>query len=75
MEMTKTSGARYFPQYGPPAASGGIQSQRLRLVPSGARWLVAGRPFHSAPINPTGIDLPTTDRVRMSASEPGFPSQ
>jgi hypothetical protein len=70
MEIVKTSGARYFPQYGHPDVSGGIQSQRLRLVPGGARWLLAGRPFHSAPINPTGIDLPTTDHVRMSASEP-----
>jgi hypothetical protein len=63
MEMTITRGVRYFPQYGPFAVSGGVQSERLR-------WSFAGRPFHPAPINPTGIDLQTTDRVRMSASEP-----
>lgn len=70
MEMTMTSGARYFPQCGLVAVSGGIQSKRLRTVPSGARWLFAGRPFHPVLINPTGSDLPTTDRMRMSASEP-----
>ncbi len=68
--MTITSGVRYFPQCGSLAEHGGIQSERLRTVPLGAGWLFAGRPFHPVLINPTGIDLPTTDRMRMSASEP-----
>jgi hypothetical protein len=63
MEMTMSTGVRYFTQCGPLAVSGGIQSERLRRP-------LAGRPFHPAPINPTGIDLPTTARMRMSASEP-----
>lgn len=70
MEMTMTSGARCFPQYGPLAVSGGTQSKRLRTAPIRADWPFAGRPFHPVPFNPTGIDLPTTDRMRMSASEP-----
>ena len=70
MEMTVSMGARYFPQCGPLAVSGGIQSERLRTVPSSTRWPLAERPFHPVPINPTDIDLPTTDRMRMSASEP-----
>lgn len=70
MEMTMASGARCFPQYGPLAVSGGTQFKRLRTVPSGAQWPFAGGPFHPVPVNPTGIDLPTTDRMHMSASEP-----
>ncbi len=68
--MTITSGACSFPRCGSFAEYGGIQSERLRTVPMGARWPFAGRPFHPVLINPTGIDLPTTDRMRMSASEP-----
>ncbi len=70
MEMNLATGARYFLQRGPLAVNGGIQSKRLRTVPSGARWLLAERPFHPVLINSTGIDLPVTDRMRMSASEP-----
>lgn len=70
MEMTMTSGARYFPKCGLLAVSGGIQSNRWRIAPGGAHRLFAGRPFHPVLINPTGSDLPTTDRMRMSASEP-----
>jgi hypothetical protein len=70
MEMSTTTGARHFLQYGPLAVPREIQSKRLRTVPSGARWPFAGRPFHPVLINSTGIDLPVTDRMRMSASEP-----
>lgn len=70
MEMSTATGARYFLQCGPLAVPGGIQSKRLRIVPSGARSLLAERPFHPVHINPTGSDLPATDRMRMSASEP-----
>jgi hypothetical protein len=70
MEMSIATGARYFLQRGPLAVQGGIQSKRLRTVPCGARWLLAERPIHPVLINPTGIDLPVTDRRRMSASEP-----
>jgi hypothetical protein len=70
MEMNTASGARYFLPRGLHAVYGGIQSKRLRTVPCGARWLLTERPFHPVRINFTGIDLPTTDRTRMSASEP-----
>jgi hypothetical protein len=70
VEMTMTGGSPCCSRYGLLAVSGGIGSKRLRAVLSGAPWPFAGRPFHPAPINPTGIDLPTTDRMRMSASEP-----
>lgn len=70
MESTATIGARCFPHAGPLAMSGGIQSKRLRTAPFGARWLLAERPFHPVLINPIGSDLPVTDRLRKSASEP-----
>jgi hypothetical protein len=70
MEMNTAIGARYFLQRGLHAVYGGIQSKRLRTVPCGARWQLAERPFHPVLINSTGIDLPVTDRMRMSASEP-----
>ena len=70
MEMATATGARYFLLRGPHAVFGGIQSKRLRTVPSGTRWLLAERPFHPVLISSTGIDLPVTDRTRMSASEP-----
>ena len=70
MEISMTTGARYFPQFGPLAMPGGIQSKRPRTAPIGARWLLAERPFHPVLINPTGSDLPLTDRLQKSASEP-----
>ncbi len=70
MEMNIATGARYFLQRGPLAVCGGIQSKRLRTVPPGARWLLAERPFHPVLINSIGSDLPVTERMRMSASEP-----
>jgi hypothetical protein len=70
MEMYMTTGARCLPPRGPVAVPGGIWSERLRTVPSSALALRAGRSFHRVLINPTGIDLPVTDRMRMSASEP-----
>jgi hypothetical protein len=70
MEMTMTTGARYFPRFGPFAVLGGIQSMRPRTAPIGVRWLLAERPFHPVLINPTGSDLPVTDRTQKSASEP-----
>ena len=70
MEMSIVIGARYLPRCGSLAVSGGIQSKRLWTAPFGARWLLAEHPFHPVLINPTGSDLPVTDRRRMSASEP-----
>ena len=70
MEMSMTVGARYLPQFGPLTVLGGIQSKRPRTAPYGVRWLLAERPFHPVPINPTGSDLPVTDRTQKSASEP-----
>ena len=70
MEMSMTVGAHCFPQFGPLAVLGGIQSKRPRTAPYGVRWLLAERPFHPVLINPTGSDLPVTDRTQKSASEP-----
>ena len=71
MEIIMTVGARYFPQAGSLAAPSKVWSERVRTVPSGVRRLRAGRPFHGAPVNhPIGIDLPVTNRMRRSASEP-----
>jgi hypothetical protein len=71
MVMNMTTGARCFPHFGPLAVLGGIQSKLLRTAPyGGARWLLAERPFHPVLINPTGSDLPVTDRLQKSASEP-----
>lgn len=69
MEITMTTGARYFPQFGPLAAPGEVWSERVLMAPSRARQLCPGR-FHRALINPIGIDLLVTDRMRRSASEP-----
>jgi hypothetical protein len=56
MEMCMTTGARYFyfPQRGPVAVPG----------------CLFHRARYGALVNPTGSDLPVTDRMRMSASEP-----
>ncbi len=70
MKMIMFTGVPCLLRFGTLEVSGGIQSERLRIAPAGARWPLAGRPFHPVPIYPTGIDLPTTDRMRMSASEP-----
>jgi hypothetical protein len=72
METFMTTGARYFyfPQRGPVAVPGGIWSERLLPALSGARRLRAGRFFQRTLINLTGSDLPVTDRMCMSASEP-----
>jgi hypothetical protein len=70
METNMTIGARYFPQFGLVAVPGGIQSKRPRTAPMSARWLLAERPFHPVLINPIGSDLPATDRLHKSASEP-----
>ena len=71
MEITMTTGARCFRQSGPLAAPSGVWSERVRTAPSGVRRLRARRLFHGAPANhPIGIDLPVTDRMRRSASEP-----
>jgi len=72
--MCVTTGARYFPQREPVVVPGRIRSERLLTGLSGAFRLRVGLPFHRvcyrARVNPTGIDLPVTDRMRMSASEP-----
>jgi hypothetical protein len=67
MEMYVTTGARDFPRVGPLGVHGGTWS--ALSVPSGTRRLRAGIPF-CALLHPTGIDLPVTDRMRLSASEP-----
>lgn len=70
MEIIMTTGARCYPQFGPLAMPGGIQSKRPRTVPIGASWQLAERPFHPVLVNPIGSDLPVTDRPQKSASEP-----
>jgi hypothetical protein len=69
MEIIMTPGARCFPQAGLLAAPSEVWSKRVRTAPSGARRLRAGRLFHGVP-NPICIDLPVTDRMRRSVSEP-----
>lgn len=73
MEITMTVGARYLPQSGLLAASREVWSERVPAAPSACRLRV-GRSFpgafHRALINPIGIDLPVTDRMHRSASEP-----
>jgi hypothetical protein len=70
MEICTTTGARCFPQRGHLAMPGEVWSKRLPTAPIGALRLRAGRSFHRTVINPTGIDLLVTDRMRTSASEP-----
>ncbi len=74
MEITMITGARYFPRFGPLAAPGEVWSERVLAAPSGACRLRAGHlfhgAFHGALTNPIGIDLPVTDRMHRSASEP-----
>jgi hypothetical protein len=73
MEMSMTAGARDLQKLGVLGVSGGTWSQRLRTVPSGGRRLRAGNSFQAryrALVDPIGIDLPVTDRMRLSASEP-----
>jgi hypothetical protein len=69
MEITMTTGARYFPQFGPFAARGEFWSGCVLAAPFSGRRLRAGR-FHGALINSIGTDLPVTDRMRRSAAEP-----
>jgi hypothetical protein len=74
MGITMTVGARCFPRFGHLAAASEVWSERVRTAPSGARRLHAEGPslgaFHGALANPIGIDLPVTDRMCRSASEP-----
>jgi hypothetical protein len=70
MEITMAIGARYFPQFGSLAGTSEVWSKRALAAPSGVCRLRAGRLFHGAPTNMIDIDLPVTDRMRRSASEP-----
>ncbi|MGH3882604.1 MAG: hypothetical protein ACRDRY_18560 [Pseudonocardiaceae bacterium] len=74
MKITMTTGTRYLLQIGPHAAPRELWSEQVLTVPSGVCRLRAGRlahgAFRGAPANPIGIDLPGTDRMRRSASEP-----
>ncbi len=73
MEMSITSGACDLNKLGALGVPGRIWSQRLLTAPSGALRLHAGSSFrarYGALVHPTGIDLPVTDRMRLSASEP-----
>ncbi len=74
MEIIMITGAGYFPQFGPLTAPRELWSEQVLTAPSGVCRLRAGRlahgAFHGAPANPIGIDLPVTDRMRRSASEP-----
>ena len=70
MEIIMTTGTRCFPQAGFLAAPSEVWSERVRTAPFGAHRLRAGRPFHGVPANPICIDLPVTDRMRRSVSEP-----
>jgi hypothetical protein len=70
MELIMSPGAGYFPQTGLLAAPSEVWPERVRTAPSGVRRLRAGRPFHGDPTNPICSDLPVTDRMRRSVSEP-----
>ena len=70
MEVYLITGAHCFPQCGHLAMSGEVWPKRLLTARSGAPRRRPGRSFHRTVINPTGIDLPVTDRMRTSASEP-----
>lgn len=73
-EICMLTGARCLPQRGHLPVPGELWSKRLLSAPSGALRSRAGRSFpgasYGAQVNPTGIDLPVTDRMRTSASEP-----
>ncbi len=73
MEMSMTAGAHDLHKLGTLGVPGETWSQRVRTVPSGARRLRAGSSFQARSrglVHPIGIDLPVTDRMRLSASEP-----
>ena len=74
MKIITIIGARYFPQFGPLAAPRELWSEQVLTAPSDACRLRTGRvvhgAFHGTPTNPIGIDLPVTDRMHRSASEP-----
>ncbi len=73
MKMSITIGARDLHQFGALGVPGRTWSQHLLAVPSGARRLRAGSSFQArirVLVHPAGIDLPDTDRMRLSASEP-----
>lgn len=84
MEIITATGARCLPQCGSFAVSGPIRSEwsgwqlavRVASVASDSprTTVFGGRPvyrtrFHSL-INPDGIAMPVTPRMRVSASEP-----
>lgn len=70
MEITMTTGAGYLPRFGSLASPSEVWSKRAFAAPSGVCRLRAGRVFHGVLTNMIGIDLPVTDRMRRSASEP-----
>ncbi len=73
MEMSVSACARDLPKFGPLGVPGGTWSQRVRTAPSGARRLRAESSFQAryrALVHSIGIDLPVTDRMHLSASEP-----
>ncbi|MGH3999319.1 MAG: hypothetical protein ACRDTJ_17890 [Pseudonocardiaceae bacterium] len=70
MGITMTTGTRYFPRFEHLAAPSEVGFKRALAAPSGVRRIRAGRLFHGVLANMIGIDLPVTDRMRRSASEP-----
>lgn len=70
MEITMTVGARYFPQSRTRTAPRAACSKRALAVSPGVCRPRAGRRFHGVLVTMIGIDLPGTDRMRRSASEP-----
>ena len=73
MEMSVSACARDLHKFGVLGVPGGTWSRRLRTVPSGARRSRAGGSFQAryrALVHSIGLDLPVTDRMHLSASEP-----
>ena len=81
MKNTTSAGTRCLPQIGSAAVPGPVwlaSSERLTTTPIGAGSLrhaifggrVVYRTRFRSLINPDGIAMPVTHRMRMSASEP-----
>lgn len=74
MEHNMTVGTHCFPQSRSFAAPGPVWPEQVGIKAVTSAAAPSGRPVYHArfctPLNPIGIDLPATHRMRMSAPEP-----
>lgn len=75
MKITKTIGTRCVPQFGSSAVPGPVWQIATPAVAGSLRNAAFGgcvvyRTRFRSLINPDGIAMPVTDRMRTSASEP-----